>query len=189
MKSRFEPCCALARWSLHGAAAGVVAIAIMVLWPSVSAAKKNKCFPREGHCLAVTVNGQVAKRIDKQTKKALRALDDVSHYVDDARYQVDAPIRGALDVVADTVAGSEGWFGEGREVRVQIVPLDPVEIATDQNLVRAPTVRIEGKTAVGVANVMRDDTLPPGRYLLRVRIRGAGNWDRQTVFVTVGPDP
>lgn len=188
MNGRPEPFCPLTRWSLRGAIVAGVALAILVLLPGVSVAKKTKCFPREGHCLAVTVNGQTAKPIEKQTKKSLRALGDVSHYVDDARYELDAPIDGALDVVADKVTGSDEWFGDGREVRVQIVPLDPVEIATDQHLVSSPTVRVEGRAAAGVANVMRDDTLPPGRYLLRVRLRGAGNWDRQTVFVTVSAD-
>jgi len=163
----------------------LAALAVVLLGIQPAAFAKSKCFPREGHCIAAVVNGQKAVPLNKATKKALRQLEEASHYVDDALYEVPEPIRGALEVEATMVAGSQSWFGDGAGSEVQVVPLDDVDLATTQRLVAEPTVRIGGRAAVGVGNFLEDDRLPPGRYLIRVRVRGPENWDRQTIFVTV----
>ncbi len=148
-------------------------------------AKKVKCFPREGHCVAVVVNGQSAVALTKPTKKLLKSLDDVSHYVSDTRYEVPEAISGELDVVASMVEGAEASLGAGGKANVQVVPLQEVEIETQSRLVAEPSVRIEGNAAVGVGRFMQNNRLPPGKYLLRVNLKGPSNWDRQTVFFTV----
>ncbi len=159
-----------------------LALAVPVL---ARGAKQPKCFPREGHCVAVMVNGQGAVPLTKPTKKALESLEDVSHYVDDTRYEVPEPIRGELEVAASLVAGAEAKLGEGGQVDVQIVPLEEVEIETRQQLVAEPSVRVGGQAAVGVGRFLEDGRLPPGKYLLRVKLRGPDNWDRQTIYFTV----
>jgi len=160
---------------------GVVATLVAVR----AEAKKVKCFPREGHCVAVVVNGQPTVALTKTTKKLLKSLDEVSHYVSDTRYEVPEPISGELDVVASMVKGAEASLGAGGTADVQIVPLQEVEIATQSRLVAEPSVRVEGNAAVGVGRFMQDNRLPPGQYLLRANLKGPNNWDRQTVFFTV----
>lgn len=147
--------------------------------------KGPKCFPREGHCVSATVNGQSPIPVSKPTRKLLKQLEDVSHYADDANYELPKPIRGDLDIDADVRAGAEDWFGTREDLQVQIVALDDVDIATEQRGRVTPSVRIEGHAAVGVGNYMLENTLPPGRYLFRIRVVGTGNWDRQTVYVVV----
>lgn len=150
-----------------------------------SAKKAPKCFPREGHCVAVVVNGQAAVPLTKATKKALKPLEEASHYVDDTRYEVPEPIRGELEVATSLVAGAEAKLGKGGQTEVQIVLLEDVEIETREQLVAEPSVRIGGQAAVGVGSFLEDNRLPPGKYLLRVKLRGPDNWDRQTIFFTV----
>ena len=188
MLSAASSCRTIVRRPRRGWCWGFALLLAGVLPTSVVAAKKPKCFPREGRCVAVQVNDQAAVPLTKATRKMLRTLEARSSYVDDTRFELTEPIRGELEVEAGKVAGSESWFGDGAEVQVQVVPLDDVAIATDRHLVTEPTVRIGGAAAVGAADVMRDRTLPPGRYLLRVRVRGAGNWDRQTLYMTVAAD-
>ena len=148
-------------------------------------AKGPKCFPREGHCVNVTVNGQASIELTRATKKLLKNLEEVSHYADDAGYEIPEPIRGALDVDAAMATGSQEWFGETGQLEVQVVPLQEVEIETRAGVVADPSVRVSGKAALGAARFLEDDRLPPGQYLLRVKIRGEKNWDRQTLFLTV----
>ena len=103
--------------------------------PDVAQAKPPKCFPREGHCVAVTVNGQPAVPLTKATRKALERLEEISPYVDDTRYEVPEPIRGELEVAASLTQGAESQLGEGGRVDVQIVLLSDVEIETREQLV------------------------------------------------------
>lgn len=156
--------------------------------PSLAAGKKPKCFPRKGHCVVAVVNRQGTLALDKATKKLLEQLElepPVSYYVGETEYRVPQPIEGELVVEATAAEGAEGWLGGGRAAEIQVIPLDPVEIDTEQQVVASPSVRIEGKAALSVANVMRDNILPPGRYLLRITLRGASNWDRQLAYLVV----
>ncbi len=163
----------------------VCLLSAVLALPDLARAKQPKCFPREGHCVAVTVNSQPAVPLTKATKKALKSLEEISHYVDDTRYEVAEPIRGELDVSASLAQGAESQLGEGGQVDVQIVLLSEVEIETREQLVAEPSVRIGGQAAVGVGHFLEDNRLPPGQYLLRVKLRGPDNWDRQTIYFTV----
>ncbi|MFK7954809.1 MAG: hypothetical protein AB8B96_01845 [Lysobacterales bacterium] len=163
----------------------LMTLAVLQGAPSVGFGKTPKCFPRAGHCVQVTVNGQQSVRLTKASKKLLKGYDEVSYYVDDTLYEILDPISGELDVVGAIVEGAEDWYGQPGSVDVQVVPLQAVEIAAKEELVSNPTVRIGGQAIVSKANVMQDNTLPPGRYLLRVKLRGSGNWDRQTLLLTV----
>ncbi len=133
----------------------------------------------------MVVNGQPTVPLTKATKKALKSLEAVSHYVDDTHYEVTEPIRGELEVDASLAKGAESQLGEGGQAEVHIVPLEKVEIETREQLVAEPSVRIGGQAAVGVGRFLEDNRLPPGKYLLRVKLRGPDNWDRQTIFFTV----
>ena len=121
----------------------------------------------------------------KTTKKLLKGYEEVSHYVDDTLYEIIEPISGELEVDGFIVKGAEKWYGQPGSLSVQVVPLQAVEIASSEQLVSNSSVRIGGQAAVSKANVMKDNILPPGRYLLRVKLTGSGNWDRQTLFLTV----
>lgn len=163
-------------------------VPMLLVADSVLAKRKGKgpkCFPREGHCVAAMVNGQAPIPVSKLTRKLMKQLEDVSTYADDAEYELPKPIRGDLDIDANVRAGAEDWFGTRQDLQVQIIPLDDVDIATEQRGRVAPSVRIEGHAAVGVGNYMLDNQLPPGRYLFRIRVVGTDNWDRQTVYVVV----
>lgn len=164
---------------------GLLTLTLALALAVPAAAKGPKCFPREGHCVLVTVNGQRAVAMSKKERRALNGLEERSHYVKDALYRLPDAIRGELDIRGAMVDGSQKWFGDGAEVEAAIVPLDPVEIATEERLAEEPTVRIGGQPVVTVERSMQENRLPPGRYLLRLRLRGQGNWDRQTVYFTV----
>ncbi len=160
-------------------------LSVVLARPDLAQAKDPRCFPREGRCVAVTVNGQPALPLTRAKKKVLKSLEEISHYVDDTRYEVPEPIRGELEVAASLAKGAASQLGEGGQVEVQIVILSEVEIETREQLVAEPSVRIGGQAAVGAGHFLEDNRLPPGQYLLRVKLRGPDNWDRQTVFFTV----
>ncbi len=161
---------------------------VAALLPLPVAAVDMHCVDRDGRCMAVTVNGQKAVKLDKATKKLLAGMKggaELRYNVSQTRYQIAAPIRGALDVTADRSTDSKGWFGDNRQFEVMVVPLADVELKTHEQLGAASGVSIEGAAPLTVENVLEGNRLPPGPYLLIVRLSGDENWDRMTLYVRV----
>jgi len=148
--------------------------------------KYPKCFDasREGDCVAVTVNGQRSVKLTKSTRKMLKALGALEWGGDTTKYEVPEPVRGDLEVDADWLPEAVQYFGAGPEVRVMVMPLDGQELDTQPQLSADSSVQIGGSAVVTQSNVIQGNRLPPGKYLLSVRLSG-NNWDRQTLFVQV----
>lgn len=164
--------------------------ALLALLPAAGAAALDmRCVQRDGRCMAVTVNGQKAVKIGKATKKQLAGMNlrgaELRHHVSETRYELTGPVRGALDVQADRSADSKDWFGEGRSFEVMVVPLSDVELKTREQVGRAEGVSAGGSAPLTIESVLESDRLPPGPYLLVVRLSGDENWDRMTLFVRV----
>jgi hypothetical protein len=151
----------------------------------------SKCLERDGRCMAVSVNGQQAVKLSKRTKGLLKDLQPgapklTAYEMRQSRYEVPLPIRGPLQVTADRSGDSGDWFGEGRTFETMVVPLDPVDLKTSQQIATADGVSVGGSAPLVVENVLEGNQLPPGRYLLIITLSGSGNWDRMTLYVTVG---
>ena len=166
---------------------GIILTGLLILSPAVLTAG-SKCFPRQGHCVAVQVNGQTSTKLAKSTKKLLKGLEDLHFYVDDTLYELPEPVHGNLDIRADGVEASEEWFGKVLEVEASVIPLQQVELKTHRELSTESTVQIGGSEAVVEQNKLEENRLPSGRYLLVVRLRGTDNWDRQVLYFEVA-DP
>ena len=150
----------------------------------------SKCLARDGRCMAVTVNGQAVVKLSKRTKAMLKDMEAAVSYVDgddmrQTRYEVPLPIRGPLQVTADRSADSGDWFGEGRTVRTLVTPLDQVDLKSSQQIAAAEGVSVAGAAPLVVQDVLADNRLPPGRYVLTIDLNGRGNWDRMTLYVQV----
>lgn len=165
--------------------AGLLAAALCAL---PAAAVDMHCVDRDGRCMAVTINGQKAVKLDKATKKLLAGVKGnilLRHHVSEARYQIPTPIRGDLDVKADRSADSKDWFGENRIFEVMVVPLADVALKSHQQVGTADGVSIGGAAPLTLENVLESKRLPPGPYLLVVSLNGDSNWDRMTLYVQV----
>jgi len=145
------------------------------------------CFSpsRNGHCIAVKVNGQATVKLAKKTKRMLEPLGGLRFGGDETRYESVSPVRGALEVHAEWVAGAGEYFGEPPEVSLRVRPLEGQGLETRPELSTAPSVRVEGGAAVTRSEVVEDNRLPPGKYLLSVTLTGPRNWDRQTSYFEV----
>ena len=163
---------------------GMLLAGWLLLNPTVLEAG-SKCFPREGHCIAIEVNGQASAKLAKSTKKLLKGLEDVHFYVDDTLYELPKPVHGNLEIRADGVKGSEKWFGQVLDVDASVIPLQQVELETHRQQSAETTVQIGGSDAVVDQNVLEENRLPAGRYLLVVRLKGTDNWDRQVLYFEV----
>jgi len=157
----------------------------LAMAPAPAAAVNMKCIDRDGRCIVVTVNGQRNVKLSKNTKKLLKDMARVSHWVSDVRYELPGPIQGELDVKADQTREAGDWFGEGRQAEVRVIPLDDVDLKARAEVTTADSVRVGGAAPLVQQHVLEQNTLPPGRYLLAVTLRGQDNWDRQVLYFTV----
>ncbi len=153
------------------------------LWPAPLAAK-TKCFPREGSCVLVTVNGQPAVKLTKKDRRQLQPYAG-RPYVSDVATWIPLPIQGELEIRADVAPGGADWFGAGVSADAAIVPLEEVSLDTSRTIGTAPSVRIGGEAVLTERLELQSNRLPAGPYLLRITLRGADNWDRATLFFRV----
>lgn len=79
----------------------------------------------------------------------------------------------------------EEYFGGPPEVSLHVRPLEGQSLETRPETSTAPGVRVEGAAAVTRSEVVEDNRLPPGKYLLSVRLAGSRNWDRQVTYFEV----
>ena len=158
---------------------------ISVLTLATPTQAKPKCFPREGKCVLVTVNGQEAVELSKKDRRRLAERFDESPYADDATLQVPDAVTGELEVVGKHLAGSESWFGSGISADVGVVPLEQVQLEVSQRESVASSVRVGGEALRTQRLELQSNVLPAGTYLLRVTLRGSDNWDRATVLLRV----
>jgi hypothetical protein len=151
--------------------------------------KYPKCFDasREGRCFVLRVNGQASTKISGKTKKILKPLDGLTFDSEETRYEVAVPVRGALEVSAEWLPEAVPYFGNPPGVEVFVKPLEGQRLETSAALSTAGSVNVGGQSVVTLSNVLRDNRLPPGKYLMEVRASGArANWDRQVVYFEVG---
>jgi hypothetical protein len=159
---------------------------------TAAAARADEKFPRcfeadrDGHCVTVTVNGQKTVRLTRKTKKMLEPLGGLRSGGDNTRYEVPEPIRGELDLRADWLPEAVAYFGAPPQLTIHVLPLEGQDLVTRPELSTAPSVQVGGSAVVTQAEVVQSNRLPPGKYVLSVRVHGSKrNWDRQTFFLQV----
>ena len=102
------------------------------------------------------------------------------------RYEVPQPVRGELVLHADWIPEAAGYFGSPPEVSVFVQPLEGQNLETRPELSTASSVRAGGSAVVTQSDVVQGNRLPPGKYLLQIRLSGSKqNWEQQTMFVQI----
>jgi len=165
-----------------------VATIVLIAAGAHAQEKFPKCFnaSREGHCSAVQVNGQRTVRLTKKTKKMLEPLGGLKFGQFETRYEVLQPVRGALALHADWIPEAVAYFGAPPEVSVLVRPLEGQNLETRPELSTASSVRAGGSAVVTQADVVQGNRLPPGKYLVQIRLSGSKqNWEQQTLFIQV----
>ena len=164
-------------------------ILVLIIAATAQADEKfPKCFnaSREGHCSAVQINGQRTVRLTKNTKKMLEPLSGLKFGQFETRYEVPQPVRGALALQVDWIPEAVAYFGAPPQISVLVRPLEGQNLETRPELSAASSVRAGGSAVVTQADVVQGNRLPPGKYLLQIRLSGSKrNWEQQTLFIQV----
>jgi hypothetical protein len=167
---------------------GVGILLLMTATTAPAGDKFPKCFDaaRDGHCVAIQVNGQKSVKLSGKTKKMLKGMGALSLHGSEIRYEVPQAVRGDLVLTADWLPEAVDFFGAQPEVGIIVYPLEGQNLDTRPELSTEPSVQISGSAAVTRSDVIQGNRLPPGKYVLAVRVHGSRqNWDRQNLFVQV----
>lgn len=134
-----------------------------------------------GYTFNAVVDGVPVVALDDKRK-----VSSLQGYVRDVRWQTSKPISGYVNVVITPNIHS-GFVGGNVYVEdIEIFPLSTVKIKTYHALSRDNSVLIGGRASVTAVNVMNQKKLPPGEYVIRLKIHGSKNWDRKEIYTCVG---
>lgn len=142
----------------------------------------NQTLPhRQGQYFDATIED--AHVIALKDSARIPALRD---YVRDVRWQLDKPISGKFSVSLSENDQSGNFIGQlqGREP-MEIISLTGASMETDEVLQRDESVRIGGAASVGVVDQLKENVLPVGDYVFRLKVHGSQNWDRKEIYVQV----
>lgn len=104
----------------------------------------------------------------------------------DVRWQLDGKVVGGLTVNIKENTRSPKTIGAiTSKPQVTFIPLDGQKKSSYKALSKSKDVLVEGSGIVSVKSYATDNLLPSGAYIIRIKVRGAHNWDRKEVYIEV----
>lgn len=148
------------------------------------------CSDRIGRCFDATIGGQPVVAIaDKARHEQLtRMARESNDRVRDIFWEVVEPVDSvkALEVLVGSNPLGLQDVGEPKDdPDLMIFPLDNQTLQSESSLVEQSNVRIAGQPVVTQQNMLTQNQLPAGRYVIEIRYTGQNTWDRKRVFVSV----
>lgn len=147
----------------------------------------NICSERVGHCFDMEVDGQ---RVEPLNDVALGAqLTAQTAGAKPVCWMLPKPTAGGIDIALHSNGYTQGLGDLRKGYEVVVTGLDGQEVPTRKGIRTDPTVNIGGlpmQTAVDVIDV---ENLPPGAYIVRVRVVGSKGYDDKSVYLHVADSP
>lgn len=105
----------------------------------------------------------------------------------DVHWAVPKAIHGPLAAHASPRAdGGLEWFGSDlAAINVLVTPLGDYGVPSKKELAPSENVRTGEQGVLTEREVLVGNELPPGEYVLTVRVRGIKRWDKKDVLLTV----
>jgi hypothetical protein len=148
------------------------------------------CVDRIGRCFDASIAGQpVAVIADKQRHDALTAeARRANRAVGDVYWELPQAVDGRdalkVDIRSNALGSKE--VGEPKAApELLVYPLDGQLLPSRSQLAAGSSVKAEGRAVATQQNVLTQDSLPAGRYVLMIRYDGINNWERKSVLVRV----
>ena len=148
------------------------------------------CVERIGRCFDAAIGGQPVSAIATQERQQLITAEAkrANQSVRDVYWEVLQPVDGNkvfdIEVKANALGKSE--VGELTEdLTLTIYPLDGQALRSESELAASRNVRVQGQPVVTQQNTLKQEFLPPGRYVITLKYVGEKNWERKHIFLNV----
>ena len=142
----------------------------------------HACSGRVGHCFDLEIDGQ---RVEPLPDAALRAKLTAQVGSKAVCWTLPKPTAGSIDVVvhANEHTPEMGTLRKGFEVVV--TGLEGQQVPTHKGIRTDPTVHIGGLPMQTAVDVIDTGNLPPGAYIVRVRVVGSQMYEDKSVYLHV----
>jgi hypothetical protein len=142
----------------------------------------HACSARVGHCFDVDIDGQ---HVEPLKDAALRAKVTEQVGSKAVCWMLPRPTAGSIDVVvhANEHTPEMGTLRKGFEVVV--TSLEGQQVPTHKGIRTDPTVQIGGLPMQTAVDVIDAKNLPPGAYVVRVRVVGSQGYEDKSVYLRV----
>ena len=143
------------------------------------------CVDRNGHCVAITVDGKSTVPLTDET---LAARVHAVKHGEDVCWQMTQPVSSQFRVTAGMGGIFPKFIGTLEQVQVNLYRLDDYDPKVDSRLdsINGIEMRADG-APTGTWQLHSPRPLPAGEYIAVFRVSGSGNWDRQAVLLKVDP--
>ena len=140
------------------------------------------CSARVGYCFDADIDGQRAEPLKDSALRAKLTEQVGSKAV---CWMLAKPTAGDIDVVlhANEHTPELGTLRKGFEIVV--TGLEGQDVPTHKGLRTDPTVRIGGLPMQTAVDVIDGKSLPPGAYVVRVRVVGSQGYEDKSVYLHV----
>lgn len=140
------------------------------------------CHAKVGHCIDVEIDGQRAEPL-KETALRARLTEQAGSKA--VCWTLSNPTVGDIDIVvrANEHTAELGELRPGYEVVV--TSLEGQQVPTHKGIRTDPTVRIGGIPMQTAVDVIDGKSLPPGTYVVRVRVVGKFGYEDKSIYVHV----
>jgi len=143
------------------------------------------CVNRNGHCVAVTVDGQVTVPL---ADEALAARVHAIKHGEDVCWQVVQPVSTKFRASAKAGGLNQKFLGPMESMKVNVYELADYDPKVDSRLDSLNGVELKADgNPDGTWQLTAEHPLPAGEYVVVFRIYGTGNWDRQAVLLKLDP--
>lgn len=143
----------------------------------------NICSDRVGHCFDMDIDGQRVEALNDAAESArLTAQTTGSKPV---CWKLPKPTTGGIEIELSSNAYTQGLGDLRKGHEVVVTSLDGQEVPTRKGIRTDPTVNIGGVPMQTVVDVIDTDSLPPGPYIVRVRVVGNKGYDDKSVYLHV----
>ena len=142
----------------------------------------HACRAKVGHCIDVEIDGQQAAPLQDAALRAKLTEQVGSKAV---CWTLPKPTSGDIDISVRANAHTPelGELRPGYEVVV--TGLEGQQVPTHKGIRTDPTVRIGGLPMQTAVDVIDGKSLPPGAYVIRVRVVGKLGYEDTSVYVRV----
>ncbi len=143
------------------------------------------CVNRNGHCVELTVDGQVTTPL---TDESLAARVHAIKHGEDVCWQVTQPVSSKFRASAKAGGLFQKFLGPMESMKVNVYQLADYDPKVDSRLDSLNGVDLKADGGPdGTWQLAAEHPLAAGEYVVVFRIYGTGNWDKQAVLLKLDP--
>lgn len=143
----------------------------------------NICSERVGHCFDMEIDGQRVEPLNDAAVRARLTAQTISSKP--VCWVLPKPTTGAIDIALHSNAYTQGLGNLRKGYEVVVTGLDGQTVPTHKGLRTDPTVNIGGLPMQTAVDVIDTGNLPPGAYIVRVRVVGSQGYEDKSVYLHV----